>query len=187
MSDITSTVVYKTLDCVGFPKYKVGSDGSFWRWHKLKGWRRRGLQKPKPPQYIRVTLMDKGREYRENLHVLVLAAFVSGRPARGMQARHLNGDPLDNRLENLAWGTPKQNGEDKVRHGRSLKGEKNNLYGNIRFRGGKNPMAKFTEEDVRDIRSAAAAGQSTAEIARARGVTYQAIYAIVHRINWKHL
>lgn len=31
--------------------------------------------------------------------------------------RHLNGNPYDNRLENLAWGTPSENMLDKVRHG----------------------------------------------------------------------
>jgi len=34
-----------------------------------------------------------------------------------MEARHLNGQPLDCRAENLAWGTPRQNRLDSVRHG----------------------------------------------------------------------
>lgn len=50
------------------------------------------------------------------VHQLVLAAFVGPRP-EGMIARHLNGDPTDNRPENLAWGTHSENNYDAVRHG----------------------------------------------------------------------
>jgi hypothetical protein len=35
-----------------------------------------------------------------------------------MEARHLNGNPADNRWpENLAWGTQSENNLDRVRHG----------------------------------------------------------------------
>lgn len=50
------------------------------------------------------------------VHCLVLEAFVSPRPD-GMVTRHLNGNPADNRVENLAWGTQAENMRDAVRHG----------------------------------------------------------------------
>lgn len=50
------------------------------------------------------------------IHQLVLEAFVGPRP-EGMVTRHLNGDPADNRVENLAWGTQSENNYDAVRHG----------------------------------------------------------------------
>lgn len=53
---------------------------------------------------------------RRYLHHLVLEAFVGPKP-RGMQCRHINGDSLDNRLENLAWGTPSEDNNDRVRNG----------------------------------------------------------------------
>jgi hypothetical protein len=34
-----------------------------------------------------------------------------------MECRHRNGNPTDNRPENLAWGTPTQNALDKILHG----------------------------------------------------------------------
>jgi hypothetical protein len=50
------------------------------------------------------------------LHEMVLTTFM--RPARPKeQCRHLNGNSLDNRLENLAWGTPSEDNYDRVRHG----------------------------------------------------------------------
>jgi hypothetical protein len=38
------------------------------------------------------------------VHTLVLQAFVGPRPSHSHCCRHLNGDPADNRLENLVWG-----------------------------------------------------------------------------------
>lgn len=52
-----------------------------------------------------------------HVHRLVMAAFVGPLPA-GHHTRHLNGDPSDNRRANLAYGTPSENGQDMVRHGR---------------------------------------------------------------------
>lgn len=48
---------------------------------------------------------------------LVLAAFVGSAPDDKPFALHRNGDPTDNWIGNLYWGTPKENMEDKVRHG----------------------------------------------------------------------
>jgi len=47
---------------------------------------------------------------------LVATAFHGPCPD-GQQCRHLNGDPADNRSDNLKWGTPSEQAHDKVRHG----------------------------------------------------------------------
>ena len=55
------------------------------------------------------------------VHRLVLLAFV-GRPSRkGMVARHKDGDPANNRLGNLAWGTAQENWQDRKQHGRGTR------------------------------------------------------------------
>lgn len=56
----------------------------------------------------------KGRQRRA--HHLVLEAFVGPRP-EGLECLHDNDDPADNRLENLRWGTRRENTLDKVRNG----------------------------------------------------------------------
>lgn len=56
-------------------------------------------------------------QWRRPIHQLVLCAFVGPRPD-GMGTRHLNDVKVDNRLENLCWGTPAENREDAVRNGR---------------------------------------------------------------------
>ena len=51
-----------------------------------------------------------------SVHRIVLSAFVGPCPD-GMQTLHINGDRKDNRLENLRWGTAKENRADVVKHG----------------------------------------------------------------------
>lgn len=62
-------------------------------------------------RYLLVTL--SGRTKR--VHRLVLAAFEGENP--DMQVRHLDGDPQNNRIENLAYGTNAENMADSIEHG----------------------------------------------------------------------
>ncbi len=65
----------------------------------------------------RVVLYDDNRPAKTyQLHRVVLEAFVGPRP-EGYVCRHLDGDPSNNALENLTWGTPSENMYDKARHG----------------------------------------------------------------------
>ena len=63
-----------------------------------------------------MTLCKDGRRQSRAVHHLVLLAFVGPKPG-GMVTRHLNGDPGDNRLTNLVYGTQSENMYDKVAHG----------------------------------------------------------------------
>lgn len=65
---------------------------------------------------LTVSLADNGAMRTHWVHQIVLMAFVGPRPA-GMEACHWNGDPRDNRVENLRWGTRRENTLDRVRHG----------------------------------------------------------------------
>ena len=67
----------------------------------------------------RAVLLYKGDKTRERVlvHRLVCEAF-NGPGEDGQVARHLNDDPMDNRPENLAWGTQADNLQDMVRNGR---------------------------------------------------------------------
>lgn len=66
--------------------------------------------------YPRVTLFRGGRGVAKNVHSLVMLTFVGPRP-EGWHTRHLNGNSHDARLVNLAYGTPKENYLDAIRHG----------------------------------------------------------------------
>jgi hypothetical protein len=65
-------------------------------------WREMGLARHRDG-YRQVSLRRKSKRTTEVVHRLVLLAFVGPAPA-GHECRHLNGNPSDNRLENLVWG-----------------------------------------------------------------------------------
>lgn len=73
--------------------------------------------KEDPGGYPCLEIRPRPREvHHVRVHRLVLEAFVGPRP-EGHVARHLNGNPGDNRLANLCWGTELENADDKRRHG----------------------------------------------------------------------
>jgi hypothetical protein len=74
--------------------------------------------------YLYVKLLnDDGVRRTRFVHKLVLEAFVGPRP-EGMQTRHLNGNPADNRVVNLAWGTALENWQDRRSHGTGSSGRR---------------------------------------------------------------
>lgn len=95
-----------------FPGYRVSDDGRVWsdktgRW--LKG-------VPASRGYLQVALCRAGVPHKRRVHALVALCFSGPRPV-GMVVRHLNGDMLDNRAENITYGTSSENQRDSVRHG----------------------------------------------------------------------
>lgn len=62
------------------------------------------------------------RHKKLRVHHAVLMAFGFRRP-EGMECRHLDGNPANNNLNNLAWGTRLENARDKARHGTERHGE----------------------------------------------------------------
>jgi hypothetical protein len=89
-----------------------------------------------------------------------------------MVARHLNGNYVDNRTSNLAWGTHAENSADMVAHGHSMKGEKH-------------PQAKLTWPEVKNIRAEKAAGAKRRHLAEKYGVSRGLIDQICAHTIWK--
>lgn len=72
-------------------------------------------------RYLRIVLSRDYKLDNRYVHELVLTTFVDPCP-KGMECRHWDGNPTNNALSNLLWGTPKENGQDRVRHGTSRLG-----------------------------------------------------------------
>lgn len=73
--------------------------------------------------YLRVALNHRQwrskkipRRVRAYVHILVAGAFHGPCP-EGMQVRHLDHDKSNNHKDNLAYGTPSENAQDRVRAG----------------------------------------------------------------------
>lgn len=105
----------------GFPGYLADDRGAVYSEKWTRSVRRLAVQTDKDG-YRRVCLLHEGKRRCVGSHVLVLLAFVGPRPA-GAQARHIDGNPANNALENLAWGTPQGNQLDRRRHGTDPRGE----------------------------------------------------------------
>lgn len=150
-----------------FPRYRVTSDG---RVFSLRS--SRFLKPQRMGNYLGVMITRAdGEIVKRYMHRLVLEA-LAGPCQPGMVARHLNGNRHDNRAANLAWGTIRQNAADKVIHGTDP-------------RGTRNPMAKLTWQQVREIRSLGSAGVMQRRIAAQFHVSPMTISRIVRGESWQ--
>jgi hypothetical protein len=107
-------------------------------------------------------------------HVIVCEAFHGERPSKDHVVRHKNGNPGDDRPENLEWGTQADNMMDMV------------LHGNSTF-GAKNPMAKVSPEKVMEIRNRWASGESPTRLAEEFGISQPGVQDIVRGRTWSSL
>jgi len=117
------------------------------------------------PRYKQVVLYKNGKRHNKLVHSLMLEVFVSSRP-EGHYALHNNGDTFDNRLENLRWGTPQDNMNDKIKHGNSLKGCSNG-------------MAKLNDLQVKVIRHAYSFGSTQGQLSKIFNVCQTTISKII--------
>lgn len=109
---------------VGAIGYEVSDQGrvrSLTRWVDCrsviglpyKSWRRGRILRsaPKPSGHHTVAIDGKSRD----VHILVLHAFVGAPPPRH-EARHRDGKPSNNRLNNLEWSKRRRNTQDRKYH-----------------------------------------------------------------------
>lgn len=105
-----------------------------------------------------------GRGNNRLVHRLVAEAFCGPCPV-GLEVRHLNGDPADNRAENLAYGTRAENSQDKSFHKRSV-------------------QYILSIPQVHEIR---ASRENTTTLAARYKVSLSTIYAVLSRQNWGYV
>ena len=103
---------------IGFPGYFASDDGEVFS--DRSGERRLLATTRDHGGYLQVNVKRNGKATKLTNHRAVLLAFRG--EALGRESRHLNGDQLDNRLANLAWGTSRENAADRERHGTSQRG-----------------------------------------------------------------
>jgi hypothetical protein len=111
-----------TLPLVPVPRCPgtfASADGSLWSARRSAGKtgppRRVGLYRDNKG-YYQAQIPQDGRRAVERVHRLIARAFLGECPP-GNQVRHLDGNPANNNVSNLSYGTRLENREDAIRHG----------------------------------------------------------------------
>lgn len=122
--------------------------------------------------YLVCSLVDRTRKRRPYVHELVLTAFVGDRPP-DMEGCHNDGNPANNVVGNLRWGTHQSNCLDKKAHGTSLTGQKHHkaIYTDVQVAGAKKLL------DV----------MSLSEIEKLTGVAVHTLRMIKRGAQWTHI
>jgi hypothetical protein len=179
------SVIFKSLDILGFPQYRVGTDGSVWSRYELVSSGRGGIKriigdnwtKLTPVKskfgYCKVTLRDATGQKVRKIHTLVLEAFIGPCP-KGMECRHLDGNRANNALYNICWGTKLENWADRKRHGTGVEGVKH-------------PNAKLTDQDVKLMRQLRCDGWTLKQLVEIFPVSDSLVSAICTGKAWSHL
>lgn len=149
---------------LNFPNYSITKSGEVWS-HISKKWLCKNIT---VNGRLQVSLCKDNRITNKRIHHLVLETYVGSCP-EGMECRHLDGNPQNNNLDNLKWGTRSENAIDSIRHG-----TRNH--------------SKLTEHKVRMIIYMYKTGLFLQkEIAKIYGISSATICEIVNKKTWRFL
>lgn len=117
--------------------------------------------------YKRVNLSRNGVHETVGVHRAVCLAFFGKAP--GLVAAHQDGNPANNRMENLRWSKPVENSHDKFRHFTDPRGERN-------------PRAIVSENEAREI--AQRLDKTAKQLSAEYGISKSQVLNIQHGRSW---
>lgn len=178
--------------CPLVPGWCAGDNGDVWsrvkagsRWYpegRLDNhWHKLTPQFNKETGYYLLTTSNAWDRKRRTfyIHKLILTSFRGPAPYRYV-GRHMNGNKLDNRLENLLWGTKEEDRQDAIRNGVNNKGENN--Y-----------KSALTEEAValaKELRKTNMTYREITEIIKSKfniKITESGVYQALNGNSWQHI
>jgi HNH endonuclease len=136
----------------------------------LRGWKRRP-SKLGTYAYSFVALRRDGITFQRKIAHLVLEAFI-GPQSADLEACHNDGNPQNNRLDNLRWDTHIANVADMVIHGTKTKPPTHS--------GDSHPNAKVTSAQICEIASTPIHRGTKAALARKYGISQTHIGRILN-------
>lgn len=161
-------VEYRSVS--GATGYCVGADGSVWsclrppgkavsRAHVVTGrWFRLKPDRSSVGKHARYTIRFDGTGLKRIIGSrLILTTFVGPCP-QDYEACHNNGNPFDDRVENLRWDTASANNRDMDIHG-------------TRPRGANHHWSKVSDDGIQEIIRRKAAGERSVVIAESLGIS----------------
>ncbi len=169
MSNIGENEVWKQLK--DFDNYAISNLG------RLKNVKTGDVLKPSiyNSGYPMAALYKNTKKKRVGMHRLVAELFIPN-PQKRPFVCHRDDNPLNNKVSNLFWGTPKMNSEDMVSKGRQNKGENVGL-------------SKLTEKEVMLIRKTSKLYPffSYNDIGKIFKTSKHNVGKILTNKTWKHL
>jgi hypothetical protein len=154
-----------------FDGYYAGEDGliyscqSNWRGYGIRSLSTQCSHDGYNLVYLTVGI---GKTKKKKVHFLVCSAFHGKKKLAELEVRHLDGNRLNNKPNNLKWGTRSENAMDRSKHGK-----KKGRYGNNQ---------KLTISQVTKIRSD---NRSNSDIANDYNVNSKSISNIKRGKTWK--
>lgn len=152
-------------------KYSITRDGRVWS-SRIGAFLK--LRK-KRAGYLTVSLCIGGKKKKTHtVHRLVAIAFIPN-PENKPQVNHKDGNKLNNNDWNLEWATRVENVQHAIAHGL------------INNRGAFSALAKYTEEDIANIRNAYKEGKKLTEIIKEFNVSGTTMRRFLNGEGWAYL
>jgi hypothetical protein len=123
--------------------------------------------------YLRLSLWHNKKVFSIAVHRMVAETFLDNKENKPI-VNHIDGNPSNNRLENLEWSTIAEN----VQHAYST---------GLAARGENSTVSKLTEAEVLEIIECMKLGFTVAETAREFKVAAATISNIWNGNTWKHI
>jgi hypothetical protein len=128
--------------------------------------------------YLRIKISKNGKEKIFLIHRLIAEAFIPNLKNKP-QINHIDGDTLNNSINNLEWCTPSENMKHAFKIGLIIPPDN---------KGSKNGRSKLIENDIIQIKKLYNERKIThKEIATMFDVTRSCISSIINNKAWRHI
>ncbi|CUX20118.1 MULTISPECIES: NUMOD4 domain-containing protein [Agrobacterium tumefaciens complex] len=122
--------------------------------------------------YPSVSLYRGSVRTQKMVHAIIADTFLGPRPP-GALACHGNGIRTECDVDNIYWGTPQDNADDRRRHGNNRPGSQH-------------ANSKLHERDISKIRRLASS-VTQKSLAERFGVSQSTISSIINNASWRHV
>lgn len=165
----------KSKVVVGFENYEIFEDGRLWS----KNYNRFLVAFPigRGNRYLAYKLCKEGKEKTFQVHRLVAIHFIPN-PRNVSSVNHIDGNPHNNKVENLEWVTHQEN---------MIHAFKTGLSSGENWQGDKHSRSTYTNEDVELICKQFEKGVVPKDLASSTSKEYQKLFRIWNRDNWKSI
>lgn len=158
----------------GFPGYYISKRGGLWSNRKNGQWKKLKPHLNKMWNRYQCTLRDsRGIRKLCKISRLVATVYLPNPSSTKLVIRHLDDNPLNNHVDNLRWGTQKQNMEDARKNGK------------LRGSSCKASRAKLSKKDLILIFKLKAKGLYYKDIAKRLGVSVGTIGRVINKKSYR--